>query len=91
MARQTEDKKTLALPGVPEPKRRGRPASGNAMSAAERKRLQRQRAAEAGRGSLTVMLPLDLLQGLDDFVKFKDITKDSVIEKLLRAQLLRKR
>lgn len=36
------DKKTLDLPDMPEPKKRGRPAkNGTAMSAAERKRISR--------------------------------------------------
>lgn len=41
--------------------------------------------------SLTVDLPADLVQGLNDFMRFKDITKAEVIGKLLRTQLLRKR
>jgi hypothetical protein len=40
---------------------------------------------------LTVELPQDLIDGLNRFVQFKDITKDSVIERLLRQQLLRRR
>jgi len=43
MAKQIEDNKTPDMLG--EPKRRGRPATGQAMSAAERKRRQRDRHA----------------------------------------------
>lgn len=45
MAKQPEDTKTPDLLG--EPKRRGRPATGKAMTAAERKRAQRERDREA--------------------------------------------
>lgn len=41
MAKQIEDTKTPDMLG--KPKRRGRPATGQAMSAAERKRAQRER------------------------------------------------
>lgn len=44
MAKQIEDSKTPDMLG--EPKRRGRPATGQAMSAAERKRRQRERDQE---------------------------------------------
>ncbi len=41
-----KDKSDLkTVDAFPTPKKRGRPATGNAMSAAERKRLQRSRAA----------------------------------------------
>lgn len=45
MAKQPEDTKTPDMIG--EPKRRGRPATGKAMTAAERKRAQRERDREA--------------------------------------------
>lgn len=41
--------------------------------------------------TLTVDLPLDVVQGLDEYMKFKNLTKTAVIEKLIRSQLLRKR
>jgi len=41
MAKQPEDDKTIDILG--EKKRRGRPATGQAMTAAERKRRQRER------------------------------------------------
>lgn len=41
MAKQPEDTKTPDMIG--EPKRRGRPATGKALTAAERKRRQRER------------------------------------------------
>ena len=41
MAKQIENTKTAEL--IPMPKKRGRPATGQAMTAAERKRAQRER------------------------------------------------
>lgn len=41
--------------------------------------------------TLTVDLPADVVAGLDQYLKFKGVTKREVIEKLLRSQLLRKR
>lgn len=40
---------------------------------------------------LHVELPRELIEQFEEFLKFKDITKREVIEKLLRTQLLRKR
>lgn len=41
--------------------------------------------------TLSVDLPADLIEQLEAFMKFKNLTKAAVIEKLLRTQLLRKR
>jgi metal-responsive CopG/Arc/MetJ family transcriptional regulator len=41
--------------------------------------------------TLTVDLPAEVVAGLDEYLKFKGVTKRQVIEKLLRTQLLRKR
>jgi len=38
-----------------------------------------------------VSLPGELLDEFEQFLKFKDLSKQAVIEKLLRTQLLRKR
>lgn len=70
---------------------RGRPKKTTSLTAAQRQAKRRALLRESGFGSLTVILPIDLLDGLDDFVRFKCLSKDSVIEKLLRSQLLRKR
>jgi hypothetical protein len=72
-------------------RQRGRPATGNAKSAAQRKRESRERLRQAEVGFLTVQLPLELIDGLREFVKFKDVSQDKVVERLLRQQLLRKR
>lgn len=80
---------SLPLPGVPAaPKKLGRPPSGKAMSAAVRKRNQRER---MGLVTMSVDLPSDLTDALAQYMEFKAMTKAQVIEKLLRSQLLRKR
>lgn len=40
---------------------------------------------------LCVDIPADLAAEFEEFLKFKDVTKNATIEKLLRTQLLRKR
>lgn len=70
---------------------RGRPASGVAMTTAQRQKARRDRLRAAGVGSLTVQLPLDVINALNEFMRFKNLTQDQVIERLLRQQLLRKR
>ncbi|HWW06331.1 hypothetical protein [Collimonas sp.] len=77
---------TIDLLGAKRP--RGQPPTGCAMTAAERKRLQRER---AGLVTFTVELPEDLVEQFNEFLRFKDLTKSAVIEKLIRSQLLRKR
>jgi hypothetical protein len=41
--------------------------------------------------TVTVDLPRDVVDGLNEYMKFKDLTKTQVLEKLIRSQLLRKR
>ena len=40
---------------------------------------------------VTLDLPADVVAGLDEYLRFKDMTKSAVIAKLIRTQLLRKR
>lgn len=87
MAKQPEDVVTGDLVGNI-PARRGRPPTGNAMSAAERKRKSRER---LGVRALAVELPIDVIDGLYRYMNGKDMTLSQVIEKLLRSQLLRPR
>lgn len=88
--RQTDDSLKRDLLGCVV-RQRGRPVSGHAKTGAQRQAALRQRLREEGKGQLTVSLPLELLDGLSKFVQFKDMSKDDVIERLLRYQLLRKR
>ena len=88
--KQTEDTKTGdLLEGFKRPV--GRPLTGRAQTSAERQRKRRELLRASGRDSLTVELPVDLLKALDHFVRFKDISKDEVIERALRQQVFRKR
>lgn len=41
--------------------------------------------------TLSVDLPRDLVEGLNNYMRFKDLTKVEVISKLITSQLLRKR
>lgn len=67
---------------------RGRPSSGTALSGSERVKKHR---LQNGLGALTVELPLELIEQFNEFLRFKDRTKNEVICSLLRDQLLRKR
>lgn len=75
---------------VPVVRRRGRPASGEAKSGAERMRARRERLKAEGMVELSVHIPVDVMSRLDEFLKFKDETKEHVVERALRA-FLRKR
>ena len=41
--------------------------------------------------TLTVEIPAEVLDGLNEYLRFKNLTKNAVITKLLMQQLLRKR
>lgn len=41
--------------------------------------------------SFTVDLPADCVDGLAQYMRFKNLTRSEVVTKLIRAQLLRKR
>lgn len=88
--KQLEDDKTIDLLG-PIKRGRGRPATGAAKTSAQRQKERRERLRDDGKAFLTVHVDAKVLEGLKAYVRFKDITPDQVIEKLLRQQLLRKR
>ena len=70
---------------------RGRPSTGAAKTSAQRQKERRARLRDDGKAFLTVHVDAQVLEGLKAYIRFKDITPDQVIEKLLRQQLLRKR
>lgn len=75
-----------------EPRRRGRPATGQALSAAERQARYRAKKAEAGKAMLTVEVSQDVLDALQAYVQFRDgVTQGEAVDRILRAYLLRKR
>ncbi|WP_426161640.1 hypothetical protein [Pseudoduganella sp. R-34] len=90
MTKQIEDTRTGdLLEGAI--RQRGRPSTGKAMTGAERQALRRKRLAVEGKKTLTVKVSIDVVQALARFTHFKDETKDEVIERLIRTQLMRKR
>ena len=84
--RDSHDKSTMQLMELP--KLRGRPVSGKAKSAAERQRAFR---AKNNLKSFTVHINVELWEALEKYQIGKDLTKSTIVEKLLRNQLLRKR
>lgn len=89
-----KDNLTAELPGVP--KRPGRPSSGKAKSAAERKREQRARLAASGLETVAVVLSQDVADALRSYVTRKSadgeaVTMGEAVERILRDRLLRKR
>lgn len=88
--KQAEDVHTLDMLG-PIKRGRGRPATGLAMTDAQRQKARRDRLKEEGKGVLTVEVSLDVIAALDAFVQFKDEAKGSAVDRILRDRLLRKR
>lgn len=84
--RDSHDKYTMEMGELP--RLRGRPATGRAMTAAERQRKYR---AKNNLKSFTVHIDEELWSALEVYQLGKDLTKSAVVEKLLRTQLLRKR
>lgn len=70
---------------------RGRPVSGNAMTASERQRARRARLAASGAHVFTVAIDADVVDALRAFLEFKDETQSSLVNRILRDRLLRKR
>ena len=83
------DKKTIDLVG--EKRGRGRPRDPNAKTAAERQKAYVARLREKGKDVITVDLPLEVIQAVDKFIEFKDMTRGEAIEKALRDRFMRKR
>lgn len=84
------DNRTFEL--VDPPKRgRGRPATGAAVSAADRQKAYRERLRAAGGDVLTVVVDAEVSEALRKFVEFKDITQGEAVSRILRDRLLRKR
>lgn len=71
------------------PKRgRGRPKKEGAMSAAERKRKQRE---TQGTSALLVEIPTEILEAFKEKAADQQISPSEVITKLICSQYLRKR
>jgi hypothetical protein len=91
MAKQKEDKFTADMVTA----KRGRPASQNPLTPAERKAAQRARAKAAGVDQVTVTLSAALVAAIRTRCKATatrpERTQREVIEEILSNQLLRKR
>jgi hypothetical protein len=72
-------------------RQRGRPPTGLAKTTAQRQKDRRDRLREAGTGTITLHLPLEVIEAIHNFLKYKDETQDQLVERLLRSQLMRKR
>jgi hypothetical protein len=84
--RDSHDKYTMEIGELP--RLRGRPATGQAMTAAERQRKFREK---NNLKSFTVHIDTELWCALESYQIGKNLTKSAVVEKLLKTQLLRKR
>lgn len=84
----SKDTKTADL--LPAPKKRGRPATGHALSAAERKRLQRRRFADVcPPGEDLARIPLEALyRKASKFIKWGD---DGLLQEVCQELLRRAR
>jgi len=80
MAKQLEDTVTAEL--LPMPKKRGRPATGHAMSAAARKRAQRERSTQKLSSDWTVTDCIHLLE-------LPDLTENEYSEAYYQLMRLR--
>lgn len=84
-----KDELTMELPGVV--RRPGRPPTGKAMTAAEKKAASRARLAAEGKVPLNVNVSIEVLEALRKLVQFKDESQGDAVDRILGAYLLRKR
>lgn len=69
------------LPGIPsKPKKRGRPVTGKAKSAAQRQADYRDNHSKS---NLSVRIRKDIFARLDEFMLARDETKSEVVERAL--------
>jgi hypothetical protein len=74
------------------PRKRGRPSTGNALSAAERQARRRAKLKAEGKAILPpVVVSQDVEQALAKFIQFKDMTLGDALDRIVRDRLLRKR
>lgn len=89
MAMQTTD--DTAEPQKTQAKR-GRPATGNALSASERQARRRAKLKAEGKTVLPpAVVSQEVEQALAKFIQFKDMTLGDAIDRIVRDRLLRKR
>lgn len=73
-------------------KRRGRPSTGNALSASERQARRRAKLEAEGKALLPpCKVSKDVAHALNKFIEFKDMTLGDAVDRIVRDRLLRKR
>lgn len=78
-------------PATPRSKR-GRPASGKALSAADRQARRLTKLEANGKALLPpVVVSQEVKQALAKFIKYKDMTLGDALERIIRDRLLRPR
>lgn len=87
MTRQLEDNRTGDLLGGAI-RQRGRPSTGRAMTGAERQAARRTRLVDEGKTTLTVGVSIELMEALTAFALLHGDSKDALVERLLRSELM---
>lgn len=86
MARQPEDTQTLTLPELAVPRKRGRPSTGKAMTAAERQRRRRRKMGmgdwDTARATLNVTVPLRAKSAIEIAARASGISVGELLLKL---------
>lgn len=71
---------------------RGRPSTGNALSASARQARRREKLEAEGKTLLPrVVVSLEVHEALAKFIQFKDMTLGDALDRIVRDRLLRKR
>lgn len=74
------------------PRKRGRPVTGKALSAAERQARRRAKLRAEGKALLPpAVVSQEVEQALTKFIQFKDMTLGDALDRIVRDRLLRKR
>lgn len=73
-------------------KKRGRPSTGNALSASDRQARRRAKLEAEGKALLPpIVVSAAVKQALTNFIQFKDMTLGDALERIISDRLLRKR
>lgn len=71
--------------------KRGRPPTGEAKTGAQRQAEYRARMRSKGLEDISIFVTAEVAQALAKHVEFKDVALGEVVDRILRAYLLRKR
>lgn len=74
------------------PRKRGRPSTGNALSASARQVRRRAKLEGEGKTLLPrIAVSQEVKQALANYIQFKDMTLGDALDRIIRDRLLRKR